>query len=192
MTKPTNIEELRTWIEEHEADGFINGVSVIQDGRSEFRHGTVPGDLYDRALLMAAPFGYSKSEIALVGATRLLSNAVIDGALAGAIAPNDFKDGTEFRAYFPQGLYNLIQQRKGELKWSNSQMMTMVLTYFAHDPGIQKVYRQWMEAMTASSGLSEAEIEQAVYDKRRYQARVKRYEMSLQRGEFVSDRKVAT
>lgn len=192
MAKPTTIEELKQWIDEHKDDGVINGESVIADGRKEFRHGTVPGNLYDRALLMSAPLGYTKSEIAIIGATQLLSNAVLDGASAGVIAPADFTEGTEFRAYLPQGLYTLVQRRKTELGWSNSQLMVMILTYFSHDPGIEKIYRQWAKELSESSGLSEAEIEQAVYDRRRYQARVKRYELSLQRGELVSDRKIAT
>ncbi|HEY9598318.1 MAG TPA: hypothetical protein V6D33_11670 [Cyanophyceae cyanobacterium] len=192
MAKPTSIEELKAWVDEHTNDGTIGGESVIADGRKEFRHGTVPGNLYDRALLMSAPLGYTKSEIAIVGATRLLSNAVMDGAIAGMIAPTDFSDGTEFRAYLPQGLYNLVQRRKTELGWSNSQLMVMILTYFSHDPGIEKIYRQWAKELSESSGLSEAEIEQAVYDRRRYQARVKRYELSVQKGELVSDRKIAT
>ncbi len=192
MTKPTTLEELKVWIDEHRNDGVINGESVIADGRKEFRHGTLPGNLYDRALLMSAPLGYTKSEIAIVGATRLLSNAVMDGALVGAISPSDFSEGTEFRAYLPQGLYSLVQKRKSELGWSNSQMMVMVLTYFCYDPGIEKLYRQWIKELTASSGLSEEEIEQAVFDRRRYQARVKRYDLSVQKGELISDRKIAT
>lgn len=192
MVKPASIEELTEWVKSHENDGVVNGVSVIPDGRAEFRYGTVPGDLYDRALLMATPFGYTKSEIATIGANRLLANAVIDGARASAITPADFKEGTEFRAYFPQGLYDLVQKTKGELGWSNSQMMTMILTYFAHDPGVEKIYRQWLESFAGQTGLTAQEIEQAVYDRRRYLARVKRLELCKQRGEWISDQKIAT
>lgn len=188
----TTIQELKAWIDNHNNDGLVNGKPVVTEERKELRHGTVPEELIDRALLMSAPLGYTKSEIAIVGATRLLSNAVMDGAIAGMIAPTDFSDGTEFRAYLPQGLYNLVQRRKAELGWSNSQLMVMILTYFSHDPGIEKIYRQWAKELSESFGLSEAEIEQAVYDRRRYQARVKRYELSVQKGELVSDRKIAT
>jgi hypothetical protein len=83
MAKPTTLEELRVWVASHAQDGIINGISTIAEGRSEFRNGMVPGDLYDKALLVSAPFGYSKSEIAIIGASRLLANATIDGAKSG-------------------------------------------------------------------------------------------------------------
>lgn len=192
MAKPTSIKELQEWVETHKEDGVINGVSVIPGGRAEFRYGTVPGDLYDYALLVATPFGYTKSEIATIGANKLLSNALIDGAHQGVIVPGDFKDGTEFRAYFPQGLYDLVQKAKNQLNWSNSQLMTMVLTYFAYDPGTQKIYRQWLEDFSGQAGITPQEVEKAVYDRRRYLARVKRLELCKQRGEWIDDRKIAT
>lgn len=195
MTKPRppqSTEETKQWIDSHTEAGKINGEPVLLDGRAEFRYGYVPGELYDHALLMAAPFSFTKSEIAAHGASRLLSNAVINGASSGLIAPVDYKEGTEFRAFLPTGLYNLIQERKKELNWSNSQMMVMILVYFAHDPGVQKIYQSWSQGLAMKLGCTVPDIEKAVYDRCRYLARVKRYEMSIQRGEFVSDRKIAT
>lgn len=192
MAKPTTLEELRQWVANHVNDGIIDRESTIPEGRAEFRHGIVSGDLYDRALLISAPFGYSKSEIAVIGASNLLANSIIDGAKVGLIAPVDIKEGTEFRANLPQGLYDLIQSAKSDLGWSNSQMMTMILAYFSYDPGNEKIYRQWVTKFVERHSCTVEQVEAAIYDRRRYQARVKRLEMSERAGHLISDRKIAT
>ncbi len=193
MARPETIEELRDWIESHQDAGKINGESVVPVGTDEFR-GWVSGSLYNAALLRSAPLSFTKSDILTAGAVKLLSNAIINGAEAGAIAPQDLsiEEGTEFRGFLPKGIYQLLQTKKKELGYSNSQVMTLILVYFAYDPGIEKIYRQWVNGVAMNLGCSVAEVEQAVYDYRRLEARQRRYEMCLKQGKFVSDRKVPT
>lgn len=192
---PKTLEELRDWVESHHGVGAINGQSIVPSGTKEFTQGFVPGNLYDRALLYSVPFGYKKSDIVITGATRLLANAYLDSAVAGYaidFASYTIDSGTEFRAYLPTGLYDLVQAKKRELNWTNSQMMTTILSYFVFDPGIEKIYRNWIAITIATLSCTEAEIEKAVWDRRRYQARVKRLELSERKGELVRDRKIAT
>ena len=193
MGKPQSTEELREWIEANQDAGKINGVSIVPVGTDEFR-GVVSGNLYDAALLRSAPLSFTKSDILTAGAVKLLSNAIINGAEAGAIVPQDLsiEQGTEFRGFLPKGIYQLLQTKKKELGYSNSQAMTLILVYFAYDPGIEKIYRQWAQGMAMNLGCSIAEVEQAVYDHRRLEARQRRYEMSLKQGKLVTDKKVPT
>jgi len=193
MAKPETIEELRQWIETHQDAGKIAGQSIILQGTDEFR-GVVSGGLYDAALLHSAPLSFTKSDILTAGAVKLLSNAIINGAEAGAIVPQDLEieQGTAFRGYLPRGIYQLLIAKKKELGYSNSQMMTLILVYFAYDPGIEKIYRNWVDGIAINLGCNVADIEGAVYDHRRLEARQRRYEMSLKQGKLITDRKIPT
>jgi hypothetical protein len=86
----------------------------------------------------------------------------------------------------------MVQKTKGQLGWSNSQMMAMILVYFAHDPGIEKIYRAWVTEFARTNGVAIEDVEQAVYNRRRYQARVRRLELSERAGTLILDKKVAT
>jgi hypothetical protein len=194
MTKPTSIPELESWVDQHENDGTINGVPVFQEGRSEIRYGFIPGDLYDLALTRAAPFGWNKSEIATHGAALLLSNAIIETAALKLVTPLNCEDGTgtEFRAYLPTGTYNLVQEAKSNLGWTNSQTMALIVAYFAYSPGIEKIYQKWVQEFAQAHGLTVPEVEELIYQRRLLQARKQRLKMSKQQGRFIDDRKVAT
>lgn len=189
-----SIEELRSWVEAHQDDGCINEVSIILDEGRELRGGYVNPDLYDKALTRAAPFGYTKSQIATVGATRLLSNAIlkIGEELAFEGLSLDDSRGTEFRAFLPQGLSDQIKEHRDRLKWSNSIMMQLILSYFVHDPGIETIYRRWIADLCKQHGLTEQEVEKKIYDRRRIQAATVRLKESEKRGTIVRDRKIAT
>jgi hypothetical protein len=194
MTKPTSIPELESWVDQHENDGTINGVPVFPEGRSEIRYGFIPGDLYDLALTRAAPFSWNKSEIATHGAALLLSNAIIETAALKLVTPLNCEDGTgtEFRAYLPTGTYNLVQEAKSNLGWTNSQTMALIVAYFAYSPGIEKIYQKWAKDFADDHCLTIAQVEELIYQRRLLQARKQRLKMSKQQGRFIDDRKVAT
>lgn len=192
MTKPTSTSELESWVAAHELDGTINGKVAIAEGTKEFRFGYVPGTLYDLALLRSAPLSWNKSQIVTFGATLLLSNAIVESAELKLLTPINLENGTEFRAYLPEGTYTLLQEAKDKLEWSNSQIMSLVLAYFAYNPGIQKLYQAWAQKFADENGLAIAQVEQLVYDRRRLQARKQRLKLSKQQNRFIDDRKIAT
>jgi hypothetical protein len=188
--KPTTIEQLEQWLIDHADDGKIDGQPVIETGSFEIRSGFVPGDLYDDALLKGAALSFNKSEIGINALIRFLSISVTTMIETGLLVMGEYEAKTEFRVYVPVGLHGLVMKRKEELKLTNSQLMSLALTLFVTDPAINQLYQQYLKNLSSRSGLSVAEIEQKIFDYRRYQARVKRLELSRQRGEFVSDRKL--
>lgn len=189
--KPQTIEELEQWLDTHQDYGKINGQAIIQTGTIEVRSGFVPGDLYDEALLVGAAFSFNKSDIGTHALFKFLSSPATELVKSKLIDLNQYDAKTEFRAYVPTSLHNLAMAVKDRLGWNNSQLMTLALSLFVSDLGIKEVYRQFLDQISEQSGLSRAEIEQKIFDCRRYEARVKRLELSKQRGEFVSDRKLS-
>lgn len=190
--KPQTLEELEQWVATHQDHGKINGEDVFKTGTTEFRYGMVPGDIYDLALLRGAPLSFSKSDIGTYAFTRFASSPLIKIAEEySLLVPGEFNAKTEFRAYIPTGLYDLVQQKKEKLGYSNSQLMTIALALFIYDPGITALYDDFIEGLAQKHSISVEDVQQKIFDFRRYQARVKRLELSRQRGEFVSDRKLS-
>lgn len=189
--RPQTIEELEQWVESRQDYGKINGEPAIQTGTIEIRSGFVPGDLYDEALLVGAAFSFNKSDIGTHSLLKFLSSPVTEMMENKLIELGQYEAKTEFRAYIPTSLHNLAMAAKDKLGWNNSQLMTLALSLFVSDLGIKEVYRQFLNQISEQSGLTAAEIEQKIFDCRRYEARVKRLELSKQRGEFVSDRKLS-
>lgn len=70
--------------------------------------------------------------------------------------------------------------------------MALALTYFAYNPGIEKLYQKWVRGFSAKHGLTVEEIEDLIYDRRKLQSRKQRLKLSKQQGRFIDDRKVAT
>jgi hypothetical protein len=188
---PQTLEELEQWVLNRQDHGKINGEPVIKTGTIEIRSGFVPGDLYDEALLIGAAFSFNKSDIGTHALLKFLASPVTEMMRTKLIELNHYESKTEFRAYIPTSLHNLAMAAKERLGWNNSQMMTLALTLFVTDLGIKEVYQQFLDQISDQSGLATAEIEQKIFDCRRYEARVKRLELSRQRGEFVSDRKLS-
>ena len=189
--KPQTLEELEQWVASHEDHGKINGEPIIQTGSVEVRSGLVPGDLYDEALLVGAAFSFNKSDIGTHALLKLLSSPMTELMQNKLIELGQYEAKTEFRAYIPTSLYNLAMATKDRLSWNNSQLMTLALSLFVSDLGVKEVYQKFLNQITEASGLSAAEIEQKIFDCRRYEARVKRLELSRQKGEFVDDRKLS-
>jgi hypothetical protein len=190
--KPGTIEELEQWLEAHEDDGKINGERVIKTGTIEIRSGFVPGDLYDEALLVGAAFSFNKSDIGTHALLKFLSSPVTELIKSQLLQLCQYEAKTEFRAYIPTSLHSLSMAARDKFGWNNSQLMTLALSLFVNDLGVKEVYEQFLDQIAEQSGLTTAEIQQKIFDCRRYEARVKRLELSRQRGEFVSDRKIAT
>jgi hypothetical protein len=191
MAKPKTIQELEQWIESHQDHGKINGEPIIKTGSVEMRSGFVPGDLYDKALLVGAAFSFSKTDIGTHAMLKFLSSPVKGLMKEKLIELGNYEAKTEFRAYIPTSLYELVMHKRNELEWNNSQLMTLALSLFVNDLGIKEVYQQFLDQISAQSDLSSNQIEQKIFDCRRYEARVKRLELSRQKGEFVSDRKLS-
>ncbi|NEP55893.1 MAG: hypothetical protein F6K31_02570 [Symploca sp. SIO2G7] len=193
MAKPQTLEELRQWVLEHKNDGKIKGELLIAEGRNELRGGLVPPALYDLAFLKSVPFGYNKSDIAIAGADRWLANALTEAVEEKFLTISNSSDATtEFGCYLPTGLYKMVQTRKTQLGWSNSQLMTAILCHFVFDPSIEKIYQRWLTDTCQRLDCTQEEIEKAVWDRRQYQAQVKRLELSEKKGELVSEPKVST
>jgi hypothetical protein len=190
--KPNSIEELEIWISEHADDGHIEGSPVIETGTVEIRSGLVPGNLYDEALLRGAALSFNKSEIGIHSLMKFLSVNVSKMLGSGIIRMGDYEAKTEFRAYIPTGLYNLVMKRKEQLGLSNSQLMTISLSLFVNDLAVQELYEQYLAMLSEKHGLTTNQIEQKIFDYRRLQARIKRLELSKAKGEFISDRKIAS
>lgn len=190
--KPNSIEELEQWLVNHADDGKIEGQPVIETGTVEIRSGFVPGDLYDEALLRGAALSFNKSEIGINALIRFLSVNVTKMLEAGVLKMGEYDARTEFRCYIPTGLHNLVMRRKEQLSLSNSQIMTIAISLFVNDLVINELYQQYLDALSEKHGLTTAQIEQKIFDFRRYQARAKRLELSKAKGEFISDRKIAT
>lgn len=190
--KPTSIEELEQWITEHSSDGHIDGTPVIETGTVEIRSGFVPGDLYDEALLKGAPLSFNKSEIGTHALMKFLSVNISKMLESGIVQMGDYEARTEFRAYIPTGLHSLVMNRKEELRLSNSQLITIALSLFVNDLAIKELYEQYLHLLSEKSGLTPSQIEQKIFDYRRLQARIKRLELSKTKGEFITDRKIAT
>ncbi len=190
--RPQSIEELEQWLELHRDDGKINGEPIIKTGTIEIRSGFVPGDLYDEALLVGAAFSFTKSSIGTHALLKFLASPVTELMQSKLIELASYEAKTEFRAYIPTSLYNLAIAARDGFGWNNSQLMTLALSLFVSDLGIKEVYQRFLDQISDQSGLATAEIEQRIFDCRRYEAREKRLELSRQQGQFIGDRKIAT
>ena len=189
--KPQTLEELEAWVASHDDHGKINGQPVIKPGTVELRSAMIPGNLYDEALLIGAAFSFTKSDLGTHALFQLLASPITELMKDGLIELATQESKTEFRAYIPSRLYDLAMATKEELSLNNSQLMTLALSLFVSDLGVRRVYSRFLVQVSESSGLSPSEIEQKIFDCRRYEARVKRLELSRQRGEFVTDRKLS-
>lgn len=189
--KPQTIEELEQWVTEHADHGKIDGKPIIQTGTIEIRSGFVPGNLYDEALLIGAAFSFNKSDIGTHALLKFLASPITEMMLYKLVELGQYEGKTEFRAYIPTSLHNLAMGIKDRLGWNNSQLMTIALSLFVADLGIKEVYQQFLDQISEQAGLTTAQIEQKIFDCRRYEARVKRLELSRQKSEFVSDLKLS-
>ncbi len=187
---PQTLEELEQWVASRQDHGKINGEPVIATGTIELRSGFVPGDLYNEALLIGATFSFNKSDIGTHALLKLLASPVTQMMQDKYLELGEYEAKTEFRAYIPTSLYNLTMGVKDRLGWNNSQLITLALSLFVNDLGIKEVYQQFLKQIADKSGLSTAEVEQKIFDCRRYEARIKRLELSRAKGEFISDRKL--
>ena len=70
-------------------------------------------------------------------------------------------------------------------------MMSLALSLFVHDPGVGLVYSQFLASLAQKYSVSVEEVEKEIFKFWRREARLKRYELSLRQGEFVSDRKLS-
>lgn len=189
---PQTLEELEQWVANRQDHGRINGEDAFKTGTTEFRYGMVPGEIYNLALLRGAPLSFTKSDIGTYAFTQFASSPLVQIAEQyKLLVPGEFEAKTEFRAYIPTGLYDLVQQKKEKLGYSNSQLMTVALALFIYDPGITALYEDFVKGLSERHSISIEEVQQKIFDFRRYQARVKRLELSRQQGEFVSDRKLS-
>lgn len=189
--KPETLQELEEWLESHQDHGKINGEPIIKTGSIEIRSGLVPENLYNEALLIGAAFSFSKSNIGTHALLKLLSSSVTEMMKDKMLELGSYGADREFRCYVPTSLHNLAMVAKEKLGFNNSQLMTLALSLFVNDLGIKEVYKQYLDQIATDAGLSTTEIEQKIFDCRRYEARVKRLELSRAKGEFMSDRKLS-
>lgn len=192
MTKPTTLQELKTWVESHSEDGKINGQCVVVEGTTEFRTGIVPGWLYDEVLLKGAALSFTKSQIGTCAFVKFLENPIDDFLEKKILQIAEYEATTEFRCYIPNALYNLAIAVKERLQINNSQLMTLALGIWANDLTIVKLFELYIDDLAQSHQKSRDEIYQAIFDYRRLEARKQRLKMSEKLGYFVTDRKIAT
>ncbi len=183
---PSNIQELEAWISSREDAGTINAEPVVLRGATEFRGGFV-GGLYDLALLRGSAFGYDKSNIGIVAFNAFVTHSALEKLIEQGIPTGN----TEFRAVIPTGLYNLVKERQQKLGLDNAHVMSLALSLFVHDPGVELVYSQFLTSLAQKHSVSVEEVEKEIFKFWRREARLKRYELSLREGAFVSDRKLS-
>ena len=188
--KPESLEELELWVQNHQEHGKINGEPLARVGKIEIRGGLVSGGLYNKALLLGAALSLNKSEIGTLAFTLFLSGILPKLFQKGFLDLGYLEATTEFRAYIPINIYNLALEKKEEMGWNNSQLVSVGLLCFVNNEGILALYQQFIQKISLESGLSHEEIQQKIFDSWRYNSRVKRLNLSKEKGEFISDRKL--
>jgi hypothetical protein len=192
MPIPKTIEQLQHFIETHEDFGKINGQEVvsIREDQTELRNIFVPKDTYYKAVLRGTVLTYSKSQIASSALTLFLTDESI---YSRQIVPKPADPGwytTEFPGFVSANTYDLALQRAREIGFSESDLLTYALNLFTNNPGINQIYDTYIENLCKQHNVKANYVELKILGWLKYQARKKRLELSLERGEFVERAKL--
>lgn len=187
MPIPKTIEQLQQFLETHEDFGKINGQEVVsvREDITELRNIFVPKDTYYKAVLRGTVLTYSKSQIASSALTLFLTDESI---YSRQIVPKPADSGwynTEFPAFVPANTYELACFRAREIGFSESDLLTYALNLFANNPGINGIYNAYIENLCKQHNVKAEYVELKILGWLKYQARKKRLELSLERGEFI-------
>lgn len=192
MPIPKTIEQLQHFLETHEDFGKINGQEVvsIREDVKELRNIFVIKDTYYKAVLRGTVLTYSKSQIASSALTLFLTDESI---YCRQIVPKPADSGwytTEFPAFVPANIYDLALQKAREIGFSESDLLTYALNLFAKNPGINQIYDAYIENLCKQHNVNASYVELKILGWLKYQARKKRFELSLAEGSFVNRAKL--
>lgn len=192
MPVPRTIEQLQQFLETHEDFGKINGQEVVsvREHTVELSNIFVLKKTYYKALLRGTVLTYPKSQIATSALTLFLTDPSI---YSRQIIPKPADSGwynTEFPAFVPANTYELACSKAKEINFSESDLMTYALNLFANNPGINAIYNTYIEALCKQHNVDAAYIELKILGWLKFQARLKRYRMSLEAGYFIDRAKL--
>ena len=197
MSKFETVQELRDAIAANSQLGMIGGIPVIDSGSKEIRRGFIGKDLYNQALLIGATMNLNKSEIgnsALLALRSACSSASRSQWVSERVSERvqkvedltDARENREFR-YF---VGNEIWQSLGSIwaNMSNSKVTQVALEVWIYSNS--DYYQDWVMRKMKETALTQAEIEQAIFDKWKLEGWVKRLELSDRKGQLVKDKKL--
>lgn len=133
---------------------------------------------------------YSKSQIGSSALTLFLTDPSI---YSRQIIPKPADSGwynTEFPAFVPANTYELACSKAEEIGFTQSDLMTYALNLFATNPGINAIYNTYIENLCEQHNVNAEYVELKILGWLKYQARQKRYQMSLEAGHFVDRAKL--
>ncbi len=193
MPVPRSIPELKNFLDKHAQEfGKINGEEVVsvKEDSVEVAGVCVPQKLYYKALVMGTALSYSKSQILVSGLTLFLADVnVWDDEPIPKPADQGWYT-TEFLAVVPDNIYQLACSRAQAIGFNKSDLLTYALHLFVDSPGINAMYDAWMQASCEKYNANPQYIELKVLGWLKYQARLKRYQMSLEAGHFIEKAKL--
>lgn len=189
---PKTIEELKHYLDTHQDEGKINGQYLFQHEVKEYRGGFVPSSVYNLALLRGAAFSFTKSDIGREAFLRFATNPAVIAGTRQKIIQSPIPTGkTEFRAYIPTGLHDLVVAKQEAIGLNNAEVMTLALSLFIFDPAFEAIYNNFVSSLAQTYNCSVEDIENKIFDYWRHAGRVNRYNLSLERGYFVDDHKLS-
>ncbi|MCC5609722.1 hypothetical protein LC612_23835 [Nostoc sp. CHAB 5834] len=192
MPVPRTIEQLQQFLLTHEDFGKINGQDVvsIKEGTVEICNVFVLKETYNKAVLRGTALSFSKSQTATFALSLFLTDESI---YSRQIIPKPADSGmysTEFPSFVPANIYELACSRAREINFTESDLLTYALNLFANNPGINQIYSAYIENLCKQHNVKADYVELKILGWLKYQARKKRLELSLQRGEFVDRAKL--
>ncbi|MEH2254604.1 hypothetical protein [Nostoc sp.] len=192
MPMPKTIEQLRHFLETHEDFGKINGQEIVtvREDTVELSNIFVLKETYYKALLRGTVLTYPKSQIATSALTLFLTDESI---YSRQIIPKPADSGmysTEFPGFVPANLYELACSKAKEINFSESDLMTYALNLFANNSGINAIYNAYIEKLCKQYNVTSEYVELKILGWLKFQARLKRYRMSLEAGYFIDRAKL--
>lgn len=187
MPVPRTIEELEHFLETHQDFGKLNGQEVVsvREDVVELRNIFVVRETYTASVLRGTALSFSKSQTATFALTQFLTDESIYGR---QIIPKPADPGwytTEFPAFVPANIYELACSKARVINFTESDLLTYALNLFTTNPGINAIYNAYIENLCKQHNVNADYVELKILGWLKYQARKKRYELSLSAGRFV-------
>ena len=190
MTKFQSITELRLAIANNPDLGLIGGNPVISSSSKEIRRGFVTKNLYNQTLLIGGTMGFNKSDIGKAALLLLLqqwSSIKVADLVANTPDLGDAATNREFRYFVGQEILGSLGSIMTVL--TTSQLTAIALTIWCHFN--DQYYQFWMQRKIVETQHTQSQIEQAIFDKWKMEAWLKRLTASDRKGELVQDKKLS-
>jgi len=190
MTRFQTITELRLAIANNPNLGLIGGNPVIDSSSKEIRKGFVTKALYNQTLLIGGTMGFNKSDIgkaALLLLQQQWSSMKVTGLIESTPDLGDETSNREFRYFVGQEILDSLGSIPIVL--TNSQLTAIALTVWGQLN--DQYYQSWMQRKIVKTQHTQSQIEQAIFDKWKMEAWLKRLTASDRKGELVQDKKLS-